>query len=199
MTQETQQNQDSSLPPMREQESATTLTTSMLRPGTPQDFYPIVKDTPEGKLDCGLLIGIATGMDRRASQLPNGEAAESLFLTGKFELTNLFTGEVFRGAQAILPRSGGRLVEEAFKGGGEGARVLINCVLRARLDAKSPTGYRWTTAELREDDDTTMDELRREQRLFLMRKGSQALLGASVTPSGDFDRHGSLIAAKAAE
>jgi hypothetical protein len=199
MTQETQQNQDTSLTPMQERESATTLTTSMLRPGTPQDFYPLVKDAPGAKLDCGLLIGIATGIERRAGSLPNGEVSESLFLTGKFELTNLFTGEIYRGAQAILPRSGGLLVEQAFKGSVEGARVLINCSLRAKLDPKSPTGYRWTAAEMREDDDDVMDELRREQRQFLMAKGRQALLGAPQTAPGDFDAGGHLIPSKAAE
>ena len=199
MTRETQQFQDASLTPSRDRESATTLSTSMLRPGSPQDFYPIVKDAPDGKLDCGLLIGIATGCDRRAGSLPNGEVSESLFLTGKFEMTNLFTGEVFRGAQAILPRSGGRLVEEAFKSGVEGQRILLNCSLRAKLDPKSPTGYRWTVVEHREDDDAVMDELRRDQQRMLIAKGRQALLGAPRTVEGDFDDNGHLIPGKAAE
>lgn len=177
MTQEIEQNQDTSQTPTQDRESATTLTTSMLRQGTPQDFYPVVKEAPEGKLDCGMLIGIATGCDRRVSQLPNGETGESLFLTGKFEMTNLFTGEIFRGAQAILPRSGGRLVEEAFKAGVgvEGMRVLLNCTLRAKLDPKSPTGYRWTVVEHRDDDDTVMDELRREQAAAMARKAQPRL------------------------
>lgn len=197
MTRETQQYQDGPDTPSPMRESATTLSTSMLRPGSPQDFYPIVKDAPDGKLDCGLLIGIATGCEWRKPEATT-DFGESLYLTGKFEMTNLFTGEITRAAQAILPRSGGKLVEESFKAGAgvEGLRVLINCSLRAKLDPKSPTGYRWITGELREDDDATMEELRREQRAFLMNKGRQALLGAS---QGDFDGSGHLITSKAAE
>jgi hypothetical protein len=109
----------------------------MLAKLTPATMGFAVEKGKQGRFLCGVLIGTAFGVV--AKKLPNGEP--SIALTGKFEGTNMETGEIFRSGVMYFPGGVHEFVVAALDSNPD-ANIDFAVELYTK-PSKSPAGYQW--------------------------------------------------------
>lgn len=112
----------------------------------------------------GRMFGVVTSHARKVNKLPDGRDAESIVLSGVFEVVNNVTGEITNAGQAYLPMAFAEQVEAAFKINPGTLAVEIDIDIGVEATGKA-IPYEWMVTSHLEGEQTLFLNRLRERRV----------------------------------